>query len=225
MEGVAGNWEPSGTNNSWAITTEYEVYWGGDYPGPPSPPHFWSDSPGIGGAYTLYLPSTNSYLTYNDDIDLSGYADQNVYLGLTMGRHIGTGDHVYVEISANSGVSWTQIQDWGSTSGSVYFWASFSWLIPDAYKTVNFRMRFHLTSNTTSNGLGVVFDDIGIVTSLGSPYESWNGTSMATPHVAGAVGLMASEFPNETVSQRKKGSLTMALRSLHCPASPSPADG
>jgi len=219
MENGQSYWITSGTKNSWAITDEYEIYWGGAYPEAPSYPHFWSDSPGSGGGtvYTLYQSNTNSYLTYEHDINLSAYASQNVYLGLTMGRHIGTGDHVYVDISADSGANWTQIQDWGSTGGSVYFWASFSWAIPDAYKTANFRMRFHLVSNNAGNGLGVVIDDIGIVTNLGSPYESWDGTSMATPHVAGAVGLMASVFPNETVSQRKKRILDYGddITSLH----------
>ena|GEM_PF-2388820 len=206
MEGVQGSWVPSGTNNTWAITDEYEIYWGGDYPESPSPPHFWSDSPGSGGGtvYTRYLSNTNSYLTYEADIDLSDYASQTIYLGLTMGRHIGTGDHVYVEISGDSGGSWARIQDWGTTSGSVYFWASFSWEIPTGFKNEHFRMRFNLVSDDDdSNGLGVVFDDIGIVTNLYSPYESWNGTSMATPHVAGAVAYLASIFPSETVAQRK----------------------
>ncbi len=206
MENGNVNWETSGTNNSWAITDEYEVYWGGDYPSCPSPTHFWSDSPGSGGGanYGLYSSNTNSYLTYIQDIDISAYAEQTIYLGLTMGRHIATGDYVAVEISGNSGNDWSELYRWGPTSGSVYFWAGFSWAIPEAYKTAHFRMRFHLYSDDTENGLGAVFDDIGIVTSIYSPYESWNGTSMATPHVAGAVGYLASIFPNETVAQRKE---------------------
>jgi len=204
MEHGAGNWVTSGTNNSWAITDEYEIYWGGDYPSCPSPTHFWSDRPGVGGSYTFYLSNTNSFLTYNADIDLSSYAGQDVYLGVTMGRHIGRNDHVYVQISNNSGSSWYTIQDWSYTSGSIYFWASFSWAIPEAYKTAHFRMRFNLVSNNSDNGIGVVLDDIGIVTSMSSPYESWNGTSMATPHGAGAVAWLASSFPGETVAQRKE---------------------
>jgi subtilisin family serine protease len=36
----------------------------------------------------------------------------------------------------------------------------------------------------------------------GGWYVSWDGTSMATPHVTGALALCAAQFPSETVSQR-----------------------
>ena len=64
-------------------------------------------------------------------------------------------------------------------------------------------MRFRLTSNQNTTDPGWLIDNIGIGTSLTYGYESWNGTSMATPHVAGAVALMAAQFGSETVAQRK----------------------
>ncbi len=36
----------------------------------------------------------------------------------------------------------------------------------------------------------------------GNAYDWWSGTSMATPHVTGAVALCAAQFPSETMAQR-----------------------
>jgi len=200
---LVGNWVTSGTNNTWAITTEYETYWGGSYPGAPSPPTFWSDSPGIGGAYGYYQHNSNSYLTYNADINLSGYSGTDLYFGMYIGRHISNYDHLYVEISKDSGATWSVLYDWERTGGYVYYWAASSWLIPEDFKTANFRVQFHFVSDASSRGLGVVIDNVGIG-GLNTYYELWNGTSMACPHVAGAVALMAAEFPSESVANRIK---------------------
>jgi subtilisin family serine protease len=48
----------------------------------------------------------------------------------------------------------------------------------------------------------VVAPGVGIYSTLpGNTYESWNGTSMAAPNVAGVIALMLSANPNLTVSQ------------------------
>ncbi len=208
METSPGNWRTSGTNNTWARTTEIETYFGGAYPTAPSTPTFWSDSPGVAGAYGYYAAGTNSYLTYDTDINLSGYAGQDIYLGMWMARHLPRYDYLDVEISGNGGTDWTVLYTFPTTydaaSGNtyIYFWANYFWKIPEAYKTTRFKMRFNLVTDGSYQGLGVVIDDVGIGFK-NVFYASWDGTSMACPHVAGAAGYLASIFPGETVAQRK----------------------
>ncbi len=149
------------------------------------------------------MNGTDSWVMNNANIDLSGYAGQTVYLSFGAAWGLNTGDHALVQISANGGTSWTTIHDQAS-DGYIYYWSRYRGEIPNAFKTAHFRIRFRLTSNNSAVYWGFLIDDVGIGTTLTYSYESWDGTSMATPHVAGAVGLMASVFPNETVSQRKK---------------------
>ena len=196
VESGVGNWVTSGTRNTWAITEKEEGFQNASFP-VPSPTHFWSDRPGA-----EYRANTNSYLTYNANIDLSGYAGQDLYFGFGSAAYIEDGyDHGYVEFSNNGGSNWTRVYDF---TGHAHYWSSFSIVIPDAFKTSQFRMRFHFTSDGSVQYWGWLIDSIGIGTDLTYSYESWNGTSMATPHVAGAVAWLASVYPDETVAQRKQ---------------------
>ncbi len=197
VENGAGNWRhyaASGDTDYWAITENQEGFLNANFP-VPSPTHFWSDRPGAN-----YANSSETWLVYEQNIDLSGYVGQDLYLGIGSAYAIDVNDHGYVEISGNGGTSWYPLEDF---TDSGFYWSSWSWLIPDAYKTTQFRMRFRLTSDNTTNWIGWLIDNIGIGLA-NTYYDSWNGTSMATPHVAGAVAYLASIFPSETVAQRKE---------------------
>lgn len=195
VESGAGNWVHGGTNDTWAITSTLDsIFVNPSFP-VPSPPNFWADSPGV-----YYVADTDSWLAYNADIDLSGYVGQDIFLGIGAAMYMESGwDSAIVEISADSGATWTEVYDF---TDDAYYWSNWAWPIPDAFKTAHFRMRFHLISDDSYNYPGWNIDNIGI----GVPnlfYDSWSGTSMATPHVSGAVALMASQFPSETVRTRK----------------------
>ncbi|MBN2346832.1 MAG: S8 family serine peptidase [Candidatus Aminicenantes bacterium] len=196
VEGGSGSWIHGAISGSdyWQITTDQEGFANPSFP-VPSPTHFWSDRPG-----SNYANNSNTWLAYNADINLTAYQGQKIYFGIGSAVAMEVSDHAYVEFSSNGGESWTVIHDFTDEG---WYWSNWSWLIPESFKTTRFRMRFRLTSNNRTNWIGWLIDNIGIgYTNV--YYDSWNGTSMATPHVAGAVALMASEFPSETVSQRKK---------------------
>ncbi len=194
MEGGVGSWTTGGTS-SWAISENQESFANASFP-VPSPTHFWSDSPGAN-----YAANADSWLTWNANINLSSYVGQDVYLGMGAAVYIegDNWDNGYVELSGDGGATWTSIFNF---SGYAYYWSRYTWLIPDAFKTTQFRFRFRLTSDGSYQYWGWLIDNVGIGTALTYSYESWGGTSMATPHVAGAVALMAAQHPSETMAQR-----------------------
>ena len=197
MESGAGNWLTGGVNNSWAITTDQEIFEEPLYP-VPSPPNFWSDSPG-----TSYLPDTDSWLMNASDIDLSPYIGQNLYLGFGSAMLLELGapvDHGYVEVSSNGGSTWQSLMDFAQYG--YYWYIPWYFLIPDSVKTANFRFRFHLVTDSSIEYDGWLIDDVGIGTADYYGYGFKSGTSMATPHVTGAVALIAAQYPAESVTAR-----------------------
>ncbi len=199
---VAGSWTHGaiqGTDH-WAITTNQEGFLNTSFP-VPSPPNFWSDYPG-----SNYPNNSNTWLAYGANINLSGYTGQEIYFGFGAAWYILASDHGYVEFSSDGGSTWTIVFNFTNAG---YYWSNYHLLIPESYKTTQFRMRFRLTSNNSNNAWGWLIDNVGIGYK-NTYYEAWDGTSMACPHVAGAVALMASVFPSETVAARKTRILNYA---------------
>ncbi len=197
MESGAGKWTTGGTKNTWAITTDQEIFDNASNP-VPSPPNFWSDSPG-----TNYAADTNSYLMTSSNLDLSAYSGSPVYVGFGAAMQIEEDywDHGYIEVSGDGGSTWIPLNDF---SGYSYYWyPNFNYALPDKVKTSQFRLRFRLASDDSFEYPGWLLDNIGIGTDVGYGYSALSGTSMATPHVTGAVALMASYFPSESMAGRK----------------------
>jgi subtilisin family serine protease len=221
MESGASKWTHGGTLDSWAITNAaaggLENYWHDKNYG-----NFWSDSPGTG-----YIHNVNSWLACADDIDLSAYAGQTVYLGFDGGfqfDYFYSYDTAAVEISNNSGSTWSTLANLGTLYYRYgYYYLKQVYTIPEAYKTANFRFRFHITTDATDysyygyKNKGWIIDHIGVGAVVSCGYGTKSGTSMATPHVTGAVALIASNYPSETAAERKARILenTVPLPSLN----------
>jgi len=197
MESGTDNWVTGGTNNTWTITTDQELFDNANYP-MPSSTHCWSDSPGAD-----YAKDTDSYLMLKNDLDLSTYgAGSHVYIAIGAAAYIENGyDHATIEVSGDSGNTWATLYDF--TGHANYWRISYSFELPDAVKTAHFRMRFHMKSDGSVQHVGWLIDNIGIGTELTSLYEYMQGTSMATPQVSGAVAVIAGLYSGDTITQRK----------------------
>lgn len=112
-------------------------------------------------------------------------------------------DGVLTEASRDSGTSWEPIRVITGNTNDQF--EPFT-LGEIADGMANSRFRFRFESDEREAFDGVYLDDVRIACVAGQPsgatdYQFLLGTSMATPHVTGLVGLLLSVNPNLTVSE------------------------
>lgn len=123
-------------------------------------------------------------------------------------------DEVFADVSKNSGTSWQVSRGISGDSNDQFYpitWGD----IADGSAGSRFRFRFVSDESLTFDG--VYLDNVRIACVAGTPsgmtgYQFLQGTSMATPYVAGLAGLLLSVNPTLTVSQLRNAILNTVDR-------------
>jgi len=187
----------TGTNNSWGFTNNFSL----------SPPTSLTDSPAGN-----YLNNTNSFAT---GPIFSTVGQRGCYLTgwLRLATELDH-DGFFVNISRDGGATWpTAVPGLSGSTGGTFIHLAVS-DIPD--RSANNRFQINFVSDSSTIADGVYFDDVGVACTSGAPsgatdYQFLAGTSMATPHVTGVVGLVLAANPNLNVAQIRNAILNTGV--------------
>ena len=198
-DGDISNWSTGGTNNSWGVTNEYYH----------SSPNSLTDFP-----YGDYVGGTDSY-AQTESIDLSSSAGSKLTF-LWRGDIPESGDYFSVQASTD-GTSWTTLNlNIGSQIGQFWYGTVSSFVeatadlgLYDGSNTVYLRFRFQ-SDPDLEVGEGWFIDDIEVTaadttySNGAADYQFLQGTSMATPHVAGLAALIWGLDLGQTYTEIKQ---------------------
>lgn len=159
----------------------------------------WSDSPN-----GLYANNADTSLR-SIVMDLSNYSGQALSLVFLANYQLEQSlDNLVVESSSDGGINWNMI---GSLSGNSLGWKSSIFTIPANLVSSQFTFRFRLVTDSSITYDGIYIDDVGITSRnlipIDDQYLYASGTSMAAPHVVGALGLLKSQDTSRDWRQLK----------------------
>ena len=189
-------YEFSGTNNSWDFTPNVSL----------STPNSLADSPA-----GTYLNNTNSFAT-SPIFSTVGQRGCRLVGAIRLDSEIDV-DGVFLDTSANGGTIWTNRAAFSGSTGGQFLAGPLSDL-PD--RNANNRFRANFVSDDSIVYDGVYFDNVRVNCTSGTPsgttdYQFLQGTSMATPHVTGVVGLLLAANPALNVAQIRNAILNTGV--------------
>lgn len=186
---VPSGWTRGGTNSTWAVNNASSN----------SAPNSLVDSPAAN-----YANNTNAYVLNNSLFSRTGSYNKAYFLNFNRRQYLENGyDYLYVVASPDNSNWYAFWAD--STTTIASFTATTADLTSAAEGFGNFYFGFWLITDSLITNDGVYLDDVQLVSrpmSISSySYAYYQGTSMASPHVAGVAGLVLSANPSLTYSQ------------------------
>ena len=150
---------------------------------------------------TPYLNNTASYLEQAIPLNLTGELGCALDYQLNLATEFGY-DFFTIDRSADR-ANWAPVDAWTGSTGGAFEPLSSDLSAADGQPSVFLRLGLESDDIVVDDGAYV--DDLIVrcLSTVAEAYDSFSGTSMATPHVAGVAALYKAASPSATVAQIK----------------------
>jgi subtilisin family serine protease len=186
---ISASWSTGGTGTQWSRGLDSIGYYAAD---------------SVSGSY---LPSSDTWLRTTSAVNLGGLENCHMSYFFSLDTEANV-DRLLIEGSTN-GSTWTELGTWSGSTGGDWLTGTHDL---SAFDGSSVFLRFRLTSNLLVSRDGASIDDVRVrclsTSFTGDEFSYSSGTSMATPHVAGAAALLLSAAPTATVAIIRNALLT-----------------